>query len=89
MTVGGQFSGKALSTVSNASTPPVDEPIAPVVVPAAVAAEPVGEEVIPAAPEPTTEERLLQMAEEMLPSATVDDPNRTLTPEEVEKLLNG
>ncbi len=74
---------------SSLPPPPVDEPTMPMVVPVEMPAEPVVEQAPPAAPEPTTEERLLQMAEEMLPSATVDDPNRTLTPEEVEKLLNG
>jgi len=70
---------------SKATLPPqpVDEPIA---------ATPALEHIVqlPPVPQTTTEERVMQMAEEMLPSAAVtDEPNSVLSPEEVEKLLNG
>jgi hypothetical protein len=64
--------------------PPAHEPVAPVLPPAVVAPA------APAVAEATTEERVMQMAQEMLPSAPLEhDPNRVLSPEEVEKLLHG
>lgn len=79
---------------SNLPPKPVDEPSAPADVinsaPESFVEQQPEKILAPRpAPEPTTEERVMQMADEMLPSAPMDKLSPILSPEEVEKLLNG
>ncbi len=76
--------------VDEPSPPPVSASVTEVSAPVPVVAVPEPEPTPEPAPQVSTEERVMQLAEEMLPTAAAaEDANAVLSPEEVEKLLNG